>query len=566
MSQSDVQTNPPVAAAPLSRHAAVTRQWELWFCVGVTLLVGFFHIVYFTHAGGLWRDEITSLNVATSSTLGEMWRLRDFDSFPFLWPTILRGWVKLGMGAPDYRLRVLGQIAGFGLLAAIWHRARVVDKSFPIFGLLLLAFHPYVIRYGDSLRAYGLGLVALTLMFAAVWKLVERPSWQRYLFAAMISVIACQLLYYNTIVLFALGVSGAIVCLRRKRYWHAAIVLGTGLPAAASMVPYFDIASRLDSWQPLLRMPYTLSLVGEKLHELLGAQGDGVMVLWAVLLLVTIVAAIVAQNAKWTPRLSDEQRDRALFCLATIVIVFPLYWLFLKSLSYVTEPWYYFAVLAIAAFCVESTLRIYFRDYRVHRTALVISGVILLSSLLLEYPLVRMRMTNVDLIASALEENAAPDDLILVSPWYAGVSFERYYHGTTPWMTVPDLPSHRYHRYDLVKQLMRKPDTALDPLYDAVDRTLRSGGRVWAFGPLPFVRDPSGLIHPAPAPDPTVGWFEGSYSYAWSQRVSFLLNHATQHVEVQMAGEDVSHYENVVLYIYSGLNESSDAVFRVVRQ
>ncbi|HTL31227.1 MAG TPA: hypothetical protein VL282_18490, partial [Tepidisphaeraceae bacterium] len=467
----DVQTNPPVPlTAPGDRRAQSARRIELWLCVAVTLIVAFFHVTYFTHAGGLWRDEVTSVNVASSPTVGEMWRLRDFDSFPFLWPMILRGWMKVGMGATDDRLRVLGQIAGFALLAAIWIRARVMDKGLPLFSLVLLALQPFVIRYGDSIRAYGLGLTALTLMFAAIWKLVEKPSWRRYVLAALISLIACQLLYYNTFVLFSIAVAGAIVCLRRKRYRDAAIVLAVGIPAAAAMIPYLDIASRLDSWQPLLQTPYTFSVLGEKLHEILGAPGDGVMILWGVLLVLTIIAAVASQKPKWTSKFSDEQRDIALFCLAAIVILFPLYWLFLKRLSYVTEPWYYFAVVAVSAFCIESTLRAFYRDLRIHRAALAVAGVILLSSVLLNYRLVSMRMTNVDLVGPILEQEAGPDDLIIVRPWYTGVSFERYYHGKTPWMTLPDFPSHRYHRYDIVKQMMRDPDSALDPLYAAISK------------------------------------------------------------------------------------------------
>ncbi len=560
MSQSVVQTTPPLAAAPLSRRVVVTQRWELWFCVGVSLLVAFFHIVYFTHAGGLWRDEVTSVNVASSPTVGEMWHLRDFDSFPFLWHLILRAWIKIGMRATADHLRVLGQLAGFGLLAAIWVRARVVDKGWPLFSLVLLALQPHVIRYGDSIRAYGLGLIAITLMFAAVWRVVEKPSWRSYLLAALVSLIGCQLLYYNTIVLFALGVAGAVVCVRRRRYARAAVVLAIGIPAAASMVPYFDIASRLDSWQPLLQQPYTLGLLGEKLHEILGAQGDGVMALWAVLMLITIAAPVVAQNPKWTAKLSDEQRDRALFCLATIVVLFPLYWLFLKRLSYVTEPWYYFAVLAVSAFCIESTLRVFFRDYRIHRAALAVVTVIVMSSLLLEYSLVSMRMTNVDLIARMLAEEAAPEDVIIVRPWYAGVSFDRYYHGKAPWMTLPDFPSHQYHRYDIVKQLMRDPDSALDPLYAAMTKALRGGHRVWICGPLPPVKDRSQLIHLAPAPDPKAGWNEGVYNFAWSQRVSYFINNASAHVDVQMAGENVSHYENLVVFVYSGISPAGDAI------
>lgn len=44
----------------------------------------------------------------------------------------------------------------------------------------------------------------------------------------------------------------------------------------------------------------------------------------------------------------------------------------------------------------------------------------------------RQRMTNVDFIASHLQEIGRPGDRILITQWYCGVSFRRYYRGRFP--------------------------------------------------------------------------------------------------------------------------------------
>ncbi len=42
-------------------------------------------------ASALYRDEANSANVATMSSLGEMWQNLPFESFPMLWLVLLRG-------------------------------------------------------------------------------------------------------------------------------------------------------------------------------------------------------------------------------------------------------------------------------------------------------------------------------------------------------------------------------------------------------------------------------------------------------------------------------------------
>jgi hypothetical protein len=91
------------------------------------------------------------------------------------------------------------------------------------------------------------------------------------------------------------------------------------------------------------------------------------------------------------------------------------------------------------------------------------------------------RLTDIDVIAHKLEQEASPSDLIVVNPWHFAPSFYRYYHGSTPWITVPTMSEHRIHRYDLMKSKMIE----LDPLSDvrsAIRQTLQSSHRVWVVG------------------------------------------------------------------------------------
>ena len=127
---------------------------------------------------------------------------------------------------------------------------------------------------------------------------------------------------------------------------------------------------------------------------------------------------------------------------------------------------------------------------------------------------IRSRQTNIDLVAARLEEASAASDLVVVMPWYLGVSFERYYRASAPWMSVPAIADHKLQRYDLFKAQMQASEP-LAPVFAAMERTLRSGNRVWLVGQLMFPQPGGTAPRLAPAPDPGAGWNEGAYLTSW---------------------------------------------------
>ena len=155
--------------------------------------------------------------------------------------------------------------------------------------------------------------------------------------------------------------------------------------------------------------------------------------------------------------------------------------------------------------------------------------------------------------AAVLEERAAENDLILVADWAPGITFLRYFHGATPWITLPDVPDHTLHRYDLVAQRMGESD----PLHAVMERlsdTLKSGRRVWILGDLPFRLEAPPKPLPA-APGAPTGWQEAAYSRQWQAQVGFFLRVHAAHIETVLPPlpmEQVDNYENLPLFVASG--------------
>ena len=171
-------------------------QWltrlEWGVCLGATLAAIGLHLIYLTHAGGLWRDETISVRLATSSTVGEMWRMLVYESFPVLFPATLRCWWAAGLGGTDFAFRCLGFLIALALLGAVWLNARVLRSSLPLVSLGLLAGNLTLVRWGDSLRAYGLGCALILLTLALVWSLMRAPSAERFLAATLAAVLSVQ--------------------------------------------------------------------------------------------------------------------------------------------------------------------------------------------------------------------------------------------------------------------------------------------------------------------------------------------------------------------------------------
>ena len=166
------------AAAP-SRLLAVDRlEWAT--ALGLSLLAVWLHVEVLRHAGGLWRDEIGGVQLATLPALREVWRWLTHDAFPLLFPLLVRLWSALGLGGSDMGLRTLGFGIGCLLLGAVWLTARWLGLKPPVLALGLFAVNLSVIRWGDSLRAYGCGAILILLTFGLIWRQVQSPGLVRW--------------------------------------------------------------------------------------------------------------------------------------------------------------------------------------------------------------------------------------------------------------------------------------------------------------------------------------------------------------------------------------------------
>src|SRR5262249_44331682 len=190
------------------------------------------------NAGPLWRDETGTFNLSHMPSLKDVWRNLQFDSFPLLWPLLLRGFGMLGLINSDASIRILGLGVGLFFLVSLWLCQRWIGGHSPTLSIAMLGTLPAFIFLVGANRAYGLAGSLLVLSFGKVWRLLESPTKPRIISTGVICLLFVQCVYYNVIFLGAILAAGALVAVRGKQWKIVWTIAGIGLVAGASLFFY----------------------------------------------------------------------------------------------------------------------------------------------------------------------------------------------------------------------------------------------------------------------------------------------------------------------------------------
>ncbi len=525
-------------------------RWVAWSAAGlVTVAIVVLHVVNLRSAGGLWRDEAAAVQLATMPSLGAVWSHLEHESFPLGITMLIRGWNAIGLGGSDLGLRALGLAIGLLVVAALWWNAWRFSSAPPLLSLLLLGLSATAIRWGDSLRAYGLGVLFLLLTLGMVGRVVSSPSRRNVLLAMAAGVLAVQTLYQNSFLLAAFCLSGALVAALRREPKRALLILAIGLPAALSLLPYLGVIRRANEWNVATQLPIGFPRIWTVLSRALSESAPWALWLWGVAIALAIVAGL------WTIWRCGREKEGALaaFLLCVMLSTSGGYYLFLKLAKFPTEVWYYLPWMAVIAVATDCLIAQATRSARLRAIAalLTLAGAGLLYASVQER--VQVRMTNLDLVAQHLSQRAAPGDLVLVHPWFCGATFHRYYQGRAPWQTIPPSAHDGLQRLDLFKAQLQKEDP-IQPVLEEAETVLRSGGTIWLVGYFLFLDPPQ---PPAPLPRPgegPEGWRGEPYMLAYGMQTTyFLQKNATQGAPVEIPVErKVNPFENLEVHTVSG--------------
>jgi len=547
-----------------------------WLAVAVVALIAIsLHVRFVTHVGGLWRDEANSAQLAALPTFGDVASNLDYDSFPILFFALLRSWTAIFGFGNDAALRILGFVIGVAVLTALWSNARAFGARWPVLSLALIGLNPMLIRYGDSTRAYGLGILLILLTFGSFWRLVSVPgraSQRRTLAATVLALLSVHCLYYNCVLLAAIIAGSVAVALRARARRTAAVVTAIGVLAAASLLPYLPMMRRMHEWAFLVNYPVDLPWLWKRACEVLGSPDPLGIWLWAGLFILGVsTIALFRASGLWSRFIRRLPLDRielcsqhsipdsVFFAAVAVIVAVPLYAGFLWGLKYYTQPWYYITLVAFAACALDVvfgawpyTGKLGLR-FLLPLVRLGTAFILLCLAALPDWEEMPIRHTNVDLLAGQLRSEATKDDLIVASHWQFAVSFSRYYSGPAKITTLPPIDDHRFHRYDLALRQMLTAQP-LQPVFNRVEEVLRSGHHVFFLGGLPT--PPPNTSSPAFSigyRDRSGNWRGGNFDNVWVQQAAyFIRSHVVRYTEKNVPRVHVQQFERLSLSMAEG--------------
>jgi hypothetical protein len=554
-----------------------------------TLWTVWAHWLRFVHAGALWRDEVGAVQLANLPSLAAVFRMFPHEAFPLAVPMTIRLFTRIA-GGSDTALRGLGLLIGLAITAGLWLNARLAGRGVPLLSMALLGGNAAIVVFGDEVRGYGLGSLCILASFIALARLLARPGPGAATAALLAVLVAAHCLLANAALIGALCAAAAVTAWWRGRRRVALVILGSGIAAGLSLLPYAaPLGAAVRTWDAVVTYPTSVHQIALTLWATLGP--GAARWIWALAPVLALVAAWrlgVGRRRSRGPegpeRLEREVRHGAaaaagaaeteqarggaggdataaeedvwrFSCLA-ILLAPAAQVTFLKLLSYTPRAWYFIPLLTLIAAAVEPLAAGWRREAAARPARLLLAALLAAVLLPAALPQLYLRMTNADLAAARLGAEAAAGDLVVVMPWYFGVSFNRYAAGPASWLTLPDIPDHRVHRYDLVKTRLAAAHPIADVL-DDVHRTLAAGHRVWLAGELHF--PPPGRPAPtlAPAPTPRNGWHDFLYNRTWSLQVgAYVRDHATAVRLIPIPAPDrISPLEEMSLVVASGWHD-----------
>jgi hypothetical protein len=111
----------------------------------------------------------------------------------------VRFWEWSGLARTDRSIRALGLAAGLATVAALWRNARNFGFGTPVVSLALLTFTNSTICFGDSIRAYGMGMFLGVLAIGCIWELTQTATAWRIAAALIAALLGVHMLFYNCV-------------------------------------------------------------------------------------------------------------------------------------------------------------------------------------------------------------------------------------------------------------------------------------------------------------------------------------------------------------------------------
>lgn len=155
-------------------------------------------------------------------------------------------------------------------------------------------------------------------------------------------------------------------------------------------------------------------------------------------------------------RLAEATIDRENLVFAAVASILASIgtFVFLGLLKFPLQDRYYLPLLGVIALSITTIAAALRRSIGARVFTLLASIVLTVGYFRHAADHTKLRLTNCDPAATAVAKSAKRDDLIVLTRFAFGITFQRYYRCDIPWHSVPHISDYSLFRWDFVKDVM----------------------------------------------------------------------------------------------------------------
>lgn len=430
----------PLPAVPSDAAAATasasTARPPSWLLAGVAAIVVGGVVLRFAAQSPLWLDEALSVNIA-ALPLGDMLEALRRDGHPPLYYLLLHGWIQL-FGTGDLAVRSLSGVAAVAALPLAWQAGRRYGgRACALATLVLLASSPFAVRYATEARMYSLLVLLVLAGWLAVRRAREEPTAARLVVVAVVGALLLLTHYWS---IYLLAVVGAMSLWRawrgpaeHRRTWRAlAVAVAASIIGFLPWLPAFleQMGSTGTPWgepaRPLVAVAVTLRDYGGAI------MGEGDIAGWLLGILVLLAALarpVGGHRVELDLRTRPHARPELLVVTATLAVAIVAGFLTASAFATRYTALIFPLVILLAAYGAVQLPR---------TASAVVVALLAVSGLLWGTRIALTDRTQAQEVASAIEAEAGPDDLVVYCPDQLGVAVDRLLSEDIEDVTFPE--------------------------------------------------------------------------------------------------------------------------------
>lgn len=383
----------------------------------VGLLLRLYNLGY----NSLWLDEASTLTFARQSLAG-IWASTaggEFNPPLFYWMEH----IMLVFGDSEFLLRLLPALLGVLTIPIFYFvGATFRDKNTGIIAAALLTFAPFHIMYSQEARAYAPMLFFFALSLPFYFKALRTNDLSSWILFGILSSLAFWTHFYafvpvGILLLFGLAAQAGAL---REDLWRARNLLIGGLAFVLASLPLIIVTTGLFVERTAAAPTYgiqSLPIIYETVRQVSG-YNEFVMILFLVLF-------VVGTAFVWR-----DNRQGALLLITMMVL--PLIVSLLLSTSMPMLPRYLIYLLPFYFVGIAASYQALFTVFPEKKAIyLFIVVIMLLSVPFLASYYTEYQKNDWRGFSSALGENTAAGDIVVVMPGYMHQPLNYYYDNTT---------------------------------------------------------------------------------------------------------------------------------------